>query len=95
MTSKIVKSIKSNKWTQSKEYKTAHEFANSEEKKKYNKSYKKLNKWIEKNAGPNEYIGMNYKSGRKEVEKKVPKKFKKEVMYHETEELKKRKQLSK
>lgn len=95
MTIKTVKSIKSNKWTQSKEYKTAHEFADKEEKKKYNKSYKKLDKWIEKNAGTNEYVGMNYLSGKKEVEKKVPKKYRKEVLYHETEELKKRKQLVK
>ena len=95
MSTKLVKSIKSNKWTESKEYKTAHEFASKQEKKKYGKSYKKLNKWIEKNTGANEYIGMNYLSGRKEVENKVPKKYRKEVLYHETEELKKRKQLLK
>ena len=95
MANKIVKKIPNENWTVSKQYKTAHEFADKEEKKKYGKDYKKLDKWIDKNTKPKEYVGMNFLSGKTEVEKKVPKKYRKEVEFHEKEELKKRKSLKK
>jgi len=91
VTTKIVKSIKSNKWTKSKSYHDAHEYASEKEKKKYPKQYRKLNKWIEKNTKPDEYVGMNYKDGKIEEEKKVPRKYRKEVAYHEKVELTKHK----
>lgn len=93
--SKTVKIIKANKWTNSKDYKTAHEYATKQEDKKYPKQHKKLNKWIEKNTKKDEYVGMNELNGKEEVEKKVPKKYRQEVLYHEKEELTKRKQLRK
>lgn len=90
---KIVKHLGENKWVKSKLYPKSHAYANREEKKKYPNKYEKLNKWMDKNQKQHEYIGMNYKNGKVKVEKRVPKEFRPELVYHEREELKKRKQL--
>ncbi len=76
-----------------KNYKTAHEEASKAEKKKYPKGYEVLKK-EELNLGKHELMGKNTKSGKIEVEKKF-KSHGKEIEYHERQEHKNLKRLSK
>ena len=69
--------------THSGQYREAHREANRAEKKKFGeKSFDALEK-IAKKAGSHELIGKNTKSGKIEVEKKVPKALREEVAFHE------------
>jgi len=69
--------------TKLKEYHYAHEKANKAEEKKFGKkSFNELEKFV-RGANKDELIGKNSKTGKIEVEKKVPKKLRKEVAYHE------------
>lgn len=93
MKATIVKIIRKNKYpTSSKDYPEAHSEANNAEKKKYPKGYIKLKK-IDKKVKPNELIGTHTKTGKIKISKKVPKKLRKEVIYHEKQELKAQKRL--
>lgn len=65
----------------------SHRVADTAEKKKYPKGYKKLKKFDNK-LGKHEFAGENTYSGKVEVSKKVPKKLRKEVEFHEKVELK-------
>lgn len=65
-----------------KKYKTSHEEADIAEKKKYPKGYKEL-KNIDEKISKNQLIGKNTKTGKIEVSKKVPKKLRNEVAFHE------------
>ncbi len=72
--------------THSKDYKNAHRKANKAEEKKFGKkSFKALEK-IDRKVGKHELVGKNLKSGKIEVSKKVPKKLRKEVAFHEETE---------
>lgn len=69
--------------THAKEYATAHEEASKEEKKKFpNKNYDKLKK-MDEDFPKGELIGKNSQSGKISVSKKVPKKLRSEVAFHE------------
>lgn len=69
--------------THSPRYKSAHRDANRAEKKKFGKkAFKELEK-IDRKLSKHELAGKNLKSGKIEVSKKVPKKFRKEVVFHE------------
>lgn len=71
-----------------KEYKYAHEKAVKAEKRKYGKTqFKKMSK-VDSKLSKHELAGKNLKSGKIEVSKKVPKKFRGEVAYHEKVESK-------
>lgn len=93
-TYKVVNRIKRRGFpTSSGEYKTAHAEADNAEKKKFPKGYNELKK-IDKRIGKNELVGKNTRSGNILVEKKVPKKMRKEVAYHEKVENKAIKRLT-
>ena len=77
----------------SKNYREAHDEASKEEKKKFPKGYEILKK-DEKHLGKNELMGTNKRSGKVEVEKKY-KKYSKEIEFHEKQEHKNLKRLSK
>lgn len=66
----------------SKKYPSAHREANKEEKAKYPSGFKQLTK-LEHHLGKEELLGHSTKSGTIQVSKKVPKKYRKEVAYHE------------
>jgi len=67
-----------------KKYATAHAKANAAEKKKFGKkAFKELAKLDEKAGHKHKLIGKNLKSGKLEVSKSVPKRFRDEVAYHE------------
>lgn len=94
-TYKVVNKIKRKGFpTSSGEYKTAHAEADNAEKKKFPKGYVKLKK-IDKKVKSNELVGKNTRNGNVFIEKKVPKKMRSEVAYHEKEENKAIKRLSK
>lgn len=81
--------------TSSKKYKTAHAEATRAEKKKFPaKNYNKL-KHLDYSVPKNELIGKNTKSGKIEISKKVPKKLRAEVAFHERVENKAIKRLIK
>lgn len=74
--------------THSKEYKKAHAKANEAEKHRFGKeNFERLGKTI-KSIPKHELLGKNTKKGDIEVSKKVPKKYRKEVAYHEKVESK-------
>ena len=69
--------------THEKNYKTAHAKANYAEKQNFgDKNFKRLGK-IERSIKKHELLGKNTKSGKIEVSKKVPTKYREEVAYHE------------
>ncbi len=69
--------------THSKGYKAAHREANKEEKAKFGeKPFKELEKYVQK-AKKHELIGKNTKSGKIEVESKIPRALRSEVALHE------------
>ena len=68
-----------------KRYKSAHAGANRAEKAKFPKGYEEMKK-IDRKEGRHELVGKNSKSGKIEVEKKVPKRLREEVAYHEETE---------
>jgi len=75
--------------THAKKYKEAHEKANKAEKKKYGqKQFKEIEKFDRK-LHKHELSGKNLKSGKIEISKKVPAKYREEVAYHEKVENKK------
>lgn len=64
-------------------YPSAHEKADKAEKKRFGaKSYNELKK-IDEKLQPHELAGKNLKSGKIEVSKKIPSKYRKEIAYHE------------
>ena len=64
-------------------YPQAHRMANKAEKKQFGaKQFKRLEKFV-RGSSKHELIGKNTSRGKLEVEKKVPKKFREEVAYHE------------
>jgi len=83
---KLVNEIKKKGFpTSSKKYTYAHRKADEDEKKKYPKGYEKMKK-IDNKLKKGELAGKNFKSGKIEVSKKVPIKFRKEVAFHERRE---------
>lgn len=80
--------------TNNKNYPEAHEEASNAEKKKYPAGYQKL-KQLDKKTPNKQLIGKNTKSGKIEVSKKVPKKERQEVAFHEKYEHKALHRLSK
>ena len=80
---KVVKKLKEKGFpTSSKHYPEAHEEADKKEKKKFGKGYKSMKK-VDDKLDKGELAGKNFKSGKLEVSSKVPKKYRKEVAYHE------------
>ena len=72
--------------THSKGYKAAHREANKAEKKQFGKKkFEELEKYVRK-SGKHELIGKNTKTGKIEVEKKIPKRLQNEIAYHEKTE---------
>jgi hypothetical protein len=72
-----------------KGYKTAHEETSKKEKAKFpRKDYTRL-KHMDETIPDDELIGKNSKSGKITVSKKVPKKLRAEVAFHEKVESKK------
>lgn len=69
-----------------KGYKAAHEAANKAEKKAYGKKAFDAVEKIAKNEGKHELIGKNSRSGKLEVAKKVPTKYRSEIAFHEEKE---------
>lgn len=83
---KLVDEIKKKGFpTSSKKYPYAHRKADESEKKKYPKGYKEMKK-VDNKLKVRELAGKNLKSGKIEVSKKVPRKFRKEVAFHEMRE---------
>jgi len=69
--------------THDKKYKSAHEEATKKEKSNFpRKDYNQL-KHLDESMPKGELIGKNTKSGKVEVSKKVPRKLRDEVAYHE------------
>lgn len=69
--------------THEKGYQSAHRKANKEEKKKFGKeAFDNLEK-IDRKLPTKVLAGKNTKSGKIEVSKKIPLKFRPEVAYHE------------
>lgn len=67
-------------------YKAAHREADTKEKAKFGaRDYNKL-KRIDAKLPKHELAGKNTKSGKIEVSKKIPKKYDKEIAYHERTE---------
>ena len=86
MTYKVVKELKSKGFpTSSKRYPYAHEEADKSEKNKYGKSYESMKK-VDSKLKKGELAGKNYKDGKIAVSKKVPKKYRDEVAFHERKE---------
>lgn len=73
--------------THSSFYQNAHRKAEKLEKKKFPDGYEAMKK-IDEKLKKHELAGKNLKSGKIEVSKKVPKKFRNEVAYHEKMESK-------
>ena len=72
--------------THSPKYAEAHRKANKAEEKKFGKkSFKELEK-IDRKVSKHELVGKNSKTGKLEVSKKVPPKYRGEVAYHEKKE---------
>jgi hypothetical protein len=86
---KIVKNLndKSPSPTRDKNYRVAHSEADNAERRKYPKAYKDMKK-IDGKLGKHELVGKNFKSGKIEIESKVPKKDRKDVSLHERTERK-------
>lgn len=63
-------------------YKEAHRIATKFEKRKYPKGFEEL-KHLDMKVSKHELIGKNLKSGKIEVSKRVPKRLRNEVVYHE------------
>ena len=83
MNYKVVKELKDKGFpTHAKKYHSAHEEADKKEKKKFGKNYESMKK-IDSKLGKHELAGKNFRSGKIEVSSKVPKKYRKEVAYHE------------
>lgn len=80
--------------THSKFYKTAHTEAEKLEKAKFPSGYAKMKK-IDEKVSKHELVGKNLKDGKIFVSKKVPKKFRAEVAFHEKTESKNIKRLEK
>jgi hypothetical protein len=64
-------------------YKEAHREANKAEKKKFGKKAFNEMKKVDSKLHSHELAGKNSKTGKIEVSKKVPSKYRKEVAYHE------------
>lgn len=74
---------------QGKQYQSAHKAANKAEKNRFPKGFEEL-KDIDISMGKkHELAGKNTRSGKVEVSKKVPKRLRDEVSYHEKVESKK------
>ena len=71
--------------THNPHYQFAHQKAEKLEKAKFPKGYEQLKK-LDAKLPKHELIGKNLKSGKIEVSKKVPKKLRKEVAFHEWKE---------
>lgn len=69
--------------THSSKYQEAHRKANEAEEKKYGKKSFKVLERLDKKVSKHELIGKNLKRGKLEVSKKVPKRYREEVAYHE------------
>lgn len=83
---KVVKNLKEKGWpTANKHYKEAHEKADAAEKKKYGKSYGYMKK-VDSSLKRGELAGKNTKTGKIEISKKVPSKYRQEVAMHEKRE---------
>lgn len=92
---KVVKHIEEKGYPiNTKEYKAAHIEADKKEKAKYPVGYEKL-KQLCAVCGKNELIGDHSHTGHVIIEEKVPPSLRSEVAYHETEELKAEKRLTK
>jgi hypothetical protein len=90
---RVVKFIKRKGYpTSAKKYPEAHSEASVKEKKKYPTGYKEM-KNIDSKLPQNELAGTHTKSGKITISKKVPRKLRSEVAYHEKEELKASKRL--
>jgi hypothetical protein len=74
-------------------YKAAHAKASRDEKKLFPKGYKELKK-VEEKMPAHQYLGQNTLKGKIKISKLTPKKNRKEVAFHELDELTKRQQLS-
>lgn len=72
--------------TSASNYKVAHSEADNAEKKKYPKGYRKL-KVIDDKISINQLAGSHTRSGKVIVSRKVPRKLRPEVAYHERKEL--------
>lgn len=80
---KVVKKLEDKGFpTHDKKYHSAHEEADKKEKKKFGKDYESMKK-VDSKLSKHELAGKNLKSGKLEVSSKVPKKYRKEVSYHE------------
>lgn len=85
---KIVKKIIAKGYpTSSKYYAEAHSEADHAEKKKFPKSYKIMKK-VDRKLGKNELVGTHDKKGNIRLSKKVPKKSRKDIEFHEEVERK-------
>jgi len=73
--------------TSSPLYRKAHAAANKAEKKSYPKGFKKMEK-VDNKLPKHQLAGTNKRSGKIEVSKKVPPKYRKEVALHEKVESK-------
>lgn len=72
--------------THARKYAASHEEADKKEKKAYgSKSYNAMKK-VDSKLDKHELAGKNFKSGKVEVSKKVPKKYRNEVAFHEKKE---------
>jgi hypothetical protein len=69
--------------THDKKYKIAHNAANRAEIKKYGRKAFSDVGIVDRHLGHHELAGKNTKTGKIEVSKKVPKKMREEVAYHE------------
>lgn len=81
--------------TSSKHYETAHKAASKAEKEKYPKGYQELKKYDETAGKNGQSVGKNTKSGKIIVSGRVPKRFDREIAFHERTESRKIKQLDK
>lgn len=77
-----------------KHYQSAHKETDVKEKKKFPKGYAEMKKVDAKLPEP-QLAGKNLKSGKIEVSKKVPVKYRKEVAFHEETEHKNLKRMDK
>lgn len=81
---KLVSQLNDKKFpTHSSDYPQAHRKANEAEEKAYGKrGFKQLER-IDRKLAKHELAGKNLRTGKLEVSKKVPKKYRDEVAYHE------------
>lgn len=68
-------------------YHDSHVGADRDEKRNYPKGYERLKK-LDNKIPSNELIGKHTKAGKIEISKKVPKKDRPEVVFHEVDETK-------